>query len=43
MDTLSIKVRNLLKENCFFESLVVDSIETSKNSQTTKILFKTVT
>lgn len=43
MNTLSIKVRDLLKENCFFESLEVDSVKTSKNWQTTKILFKTVT
>ncbi|MFK7779989.1 MAG: 23S rRNA (adenine(2503)-C(2))-methyltransferase RlmN [Candidatus Gracilibacteria bacterium] len=43
MNTLSIKVRNLLKENCFFNSLEVESIKTSKNKQTTKILFKTTT
>jgi len=43
MDTLSIKVRNLLKNNCFFNSLEIDSLKTSKNGQTTKILFKTTT
>lgn len=43
MDTLSLKVRSILKENCFFESLIIDSLETSKNWQTTKILFKTIT
>lgn len=41
MITLSKKVRELLKENCFFDSLEVDSLTTSKNWQTTKILFKT--
>lgn len=43
MDTLSKKIRDLLKENCFFTSLQVDTVETSKNGQTTKILFKTIT
>ena len=43
MDTLSKKIRDLLKQNCFFNSLEVDSLKTSKNGQTTKILFKTKT
>lgn len=43
MNTLSKKVRDLLKENCFFDSLIVDSVKTSENWQTTKLLFKTST
>lgn len=43
MNTLSLKVRELLKENCFFYSLKVDDLKTSSNWQTTKILFKTET
>ena len=43
MTTLSKKVRDLLKQNCFFDSLEVDSLKTSSNGQTTKILFKTST
>ncbi len=43
MNTLSLKVRDLLKENCFFNSLEVESLKTSGNKQTTKILFKTIT
>jgi 23S rRNA (adenine2503-C2)-methyltransferase len=42
INTLSIKVRDLLKENCFYNSLEVESIKTSENKQTTKILFKTI-
>jgi len=41
MNTLSKSLRELLKENTFFNSLIVDSEVTSKNGQTTKILFKT--
>ncbi len=41
MNTLSKKVRELLKENTFFQSLAVDNQVTSENWQTTKILFKT--
>lgn len=41
MNTLSKKIRDLLKENTFFYSLEVDTLKTSKNGQTTKILFKT--
>lgn len=43
MNTLSKKIRELLKENCFFDSLIVDDQKTSSNWQTTKILFKTQT
>jgi adenine C2-methylase RlmN of 23S rRNA A2503 and tRNA A37 len=43
MNTLSKKVREILKENFYFNSLKVDSEITSKNNQTTKILFKTKT
>ncbi len=43
MNTLSKKVRELLKENTYFNSLEVDNIVTSENWQTTKILFKTKT
>lgn len=43
INTLSIKIRDLLKENCFFNSLIVDEQKTSINWQTTKILFKTET
>ncbi len=43
MITLSKKVRELLKDNCFFRSLKPESVVTSKNKQTTKILFKTST
>ena len=31
MNTLSKKVRDILKENCFFDSLIVDDLATSKN------------
>jgi 23S rRNA (adenine2503-C2)-methyltransferase len=41
--TISKDLRTLLKENCFFQSLEVDSLQTSSNNQTTKILFKTKT
>lgn len=41
INTLSKKIRNLLIDNCFLSSLTLDSINTSKNLQTTKILFKT--
>ncbi|MDP2395774.1 MAG: hypothetical protein Q8S84_05795 [bacterium] len=43
MNTLSIKLRDLLKENCYFTSLTVDTVNTSENGQTTKLLFKTST
>ena len=43
METLSKKVRELLRENCFIDSLKVDTEKTSSNWQTTKILFKTET
>lgn len=41
--TVSKEVRELLKENFFYQSLIVDEEATSKNGQTTKILFKTST
>jgi len=43
METLSKKVRLILKENCFFDSMVIDSQVTSGNWQTTKTLYKTET
>jgi adenine C2-methylase RlmN of 23S rRNA A2503 and tRNA A37 len=43
INTLSKKIREILKENFFFDSLEVDSKVTSENGQTTKILFKTKT
>jgi len=43
METLSKKVRELLKENCFFDSLILDTEKTSSNWQTTKTLYKTET
>ena len=43
MNTLSKKAREILKENCFFDSLSIDTEVTSWNWQTTKILFKTET
>lgn len=43
MNTLSKKAREILKENCFFYSMKIDSLKTSSNKQTTKILFKTNT
>lgn len=43
MITLSKKAREILIENCFFESLKLEELKTSSNWQTTKILFKTET
>jgi adenine C2-methylase RlmN of 23S rRNA A2503 and tRNA A37 len=43
MNTLSKKVREILKENFYFYSLEVSEKVTAKNGQTTKILFKTNT
>ncbi len=43
METLSKKVREILKSNFYFHSLIVDEVATSKNGQTTKILFQTNT
>lgn len=43
MNTLSVKVREALKENCFFYSMDIDTLKTSSNWQTTKMLFKTET
>lgn len=41
IETIPKDLRWLLKENFFYDSLVVDVEKTSKNNQTTKILFKT--
>jgi 23S rRNA (adenine2503-C2)-methyltransferase len=41
MDTLPKEIRELLKENCFYNSLTVHSEVTSEDGQTTKFLFKT--
>lgn len=41
IDTIPKDLRLLLKQNCFIESLEIDTIKTSINNQTTKILFKT--
>ncbi len=41
--TIPKDLRSLLENNFYFYSLVVDSIKTSSNDQTTKILFKTNT
>ena len=41
MTTLSKNVRELLKENCFFDSLTLDQEISSDNEQTTKMLWKT--
>ncbi len=41
IQTITKDLRKLLRENCFYESLVVETEKTSKNGQTTKILFKT--
>ncbi len=43
MTTLSKNVRELLKENCFFDSLTLDQEISSDNEQTTKMLWKTST
>ena len=43
MDTLPKSIRNILKENCFFDSLTLDHIISSDNWQTTKMLWKTET
>ncbi len=41
IQTLSKDIRKLLNDNCFYNSLEVEEQATSKNDQTTKILFKT--
>ena len=43
MTTLSKNVRELLKVNCFFDSLTLDQEISSDNEQTTKMLWKTST
>jgi len=39
--TIPKELRELLKENCFYQSLSIDHEATSANGQTTKFLFKT--
>lgn len=41
IETIPKDLRKILWENCFYSSLEIDSIKTSSNGQTTKILFKT--
>ena len=41
MWTISKELRKLLNENCFYDSMEVDTTATSENWQTTKMLFKT--
>ena len=41
IQTIPKELRELLKQNFYFTSLEVDTIGTSSNGQTTKILFKT--
>lgn len=41
IQTIPKDLRDLLKENCFYQSLEVDHEATSSNGQTTKFLFKT--
>jgi len=41
IETIPKDLRELLNQNCFFYSLVLDQENTSSNNQTTKILFKT--
>lgn len=43
IETLPKKIREVLCEKAFFQSLTIDSEVTSENGQTTKILFKTET
>jgi 23S rRNA (adenine2503-C2)-methyltransferase len=43
IETIPKDVRQLLKEHCYFQSLVIDTLKTSADGQTTKILFKTST
>jgi len=39
--TIPKVMREVLNKNFFYESMTVDTIKTSENGQTTKILFKT--
>lgn len=43
METIPKDLREKLKQNFYFDSLEIDTIKTSENGQTTKILFKTKT
>ncbi len=41
IQTIPKELRQLLIDNCFYQSLTVDHEATSSNAQTTKFLFKT--
>ncbi len=41
IDTIPKELRNLLEENCYFDSLKLDHRVDSENGQTTKLLFET--
>jgi len=41
IQTITKELRELLDANCFYSSMEVETLQTSKNDQTTKILFKT--
>ena len=41
IQTIAKDLRELLNENCFYSSMEIETLQTSKNGQTTKILFKT--
>lgn len=41
IQTIPKEVRSFLNENFFYQSLEIDSVRTSENGQTTKLLFKT--
>ncbi len=41
IETIPKDLRKLLKDNCFYSSLELDTKKSSSNNQTTKILFKT--
>jgi 23S rRNA (adenine2503-C2)-methyltransferase len=41
IQTIPKDLRELLKENCFYQSLTVEHAATSKNDQTSKFLFRT--
>jgi 23S rRNA (adenine2503-C2)-methyltransferase len=43
IETIPKDLRDKLKQNFYFESLVIDTQKTSSNGQTTKTLFKTKT
>jgi 23S rRNA (adenine-C8)-methyltransferase len=41
IETIPKDLRKILLDNCFYNSLELDTQKTSPNNQTTKILFKT--